>query len=105
MNQLSAQDIKQEVKKHLLIYGLLLFLTAVNFIVSKLSLLGDQTVFFVLTLAFVQGILIAGYFMHLISERKLIHFVLIITVIFFLGLLFLPVMQFWGKLFGTVHVP
>ena len=105
MKELSVQELKQEVKKHLLIYGLLLFLTAINFTVSKLALLGEQTVFIVLSVAFVQGVLIAGYFMHLISEKKLILFVLAMTLIFFLGLLFLPVMQFWGKLFGTVHVP
>ncbi len=104
MQEISSQNIKQEARKHLLIYGLLLFLTAVNFIVSKLSLLGEQTVFIVLSVAFVQGVLIAGYFMHLISEKKLIHFVLILTLIFFLGLLLLPVMEFWGRLFGTVHV-
>lgn len=104
MNELSSQEIKQEVRKHLLIYGLLLFLTAINFIVSKLALLGEQTVFIVLSVAFAQGVLIAGYFMHLISEKRLIRFVLILTFIFFLGLLLLPVMQFWGELFGTVHV-
>ena len=105
MQEISSQNIKQEVRKHLLIYGLLLFLTAINFTVSKLSLLGEQTVFIVLSVAFVQGVLIACYFMHLISEKKLIHFVLILTLIFFLGLLLLPVMQFRGKLFGTVYVP
>ena len=104
MDELSAENLKQEVRKHLLIYGLLLFLTAVNFIVSKLSLLGEYTVLIVLSLAFVQGVLIAGYFMHLISEKKLIHFVLIMTLVFFLGLLLLPVMQFWGRLFGSIHV-
>ena len=104
MAELSTPDIKQEVKKHLVIYGFLLFLTAINFIVSKLSLLGEYTVVIVLTVALAQGVLIVCYFMHLISEKKLIHFVLILTVIFFLGLLLLPVMQFWGRLFGSVCV-
>ena len=105
MNELSAQDIKNEVKKHIGIYFFLLFLTAVNFVVSKLHLLGDQTLLGVLAVATLQGGLVAAYFMHLISEKKFIIFILVVTFIFFLVLLFLPVLGFWGKLFGTIHVP
>jgi cytochrome c oxidase subunit 4 len=42
-------------------------------------------------IATIKGSLVACYFMHLISEKKLIFTVLILTVIFFLGLLLLPV--------------
>ena len=34
----------------------------------------------------------AGYFMHLISERKLIFWVLVLTVVFFFVLLLLPML-------------
>ena len=33
--------------------------------------------------------LVAGYFMHLISERKMIYGLLVFTAFFFLGLMFL----------------
>ena len=32
----------------------------------------------------------ANYFMHLATERKLIHWVLILTALFFLALIFIP---------------
>jgi cytochrome c oxidase subunit 4 len=44
-----------------------------------------------LVIASVKASLVAGYFMHLISERKLIYGVLISTGFFFLGLMFLTV--------------
>jgi caa(3)-type oxidase subunit IV len=44
-----------------------------------------------LFIASVKGSLVACYFMHLISEKKLIFMTLIFTVIFFAGLLLLPV--------------
>ena len=42
-------------------------------------------------IATVKASLVACYFMHLISEKKLIYFVLVLTVAFFVALLLLPV--------------
>ena len=44
-----------------------------------------------LLVAIVKGSLVACYFMHLISEKKLIYAVLVLTVVFFVALLALPV--------------
>jgi caa(3)-type oxidase subunit IV len=41
--------------------------------------------------ATIKGGLVACYFMHLISEKKLILAVLLLTVVFFVALLFLPI--------------
>ncbi len=43
-----------------------------------------------LLIATVKASLVASFFMHLISERKLILGILILTVVFFLVLLLLP---------------
>ena len=49
-------------------------------------------VFVGLTIAMIKGYLVAANFMHLNSERKLIYWILLLTV-FFLGLLlFIPVL-------------
>ena len=44
-----------------------------------------------LFVATIKGALVAGYFMHLVSEKKLIYAVLALTVVFFVALLALPV--------------
>ena len=44
-----------------------------------------------LLVATIKGSLVACYFMHLISEKKLIYAVLALTVVFFMALLALPV--------------
>jgi caa(3)-type oxidase subunit IV len=44
-----------------------------------------------LIVATIKGSLVACYFMHLISEKKLIYAVLAVTVVFFAVLLALPV--------------
>ena len=49
-------------------------------------------VFVGLTIAVIKGYLVAANFMHLNSEKKIIHWILILTV-FFLGLLlFIPLL-------------
>ena len=44
-----------------------------------------------LVIASVKAFLVAGYFMHLISERKMIYSVLSFTAVFVTGLMFLTV--------------
>ena len=40
--------------------------------------------------AAVKASLVAGYFMHLITERKVIYAVLALTALFFLFVMFIP---------------
>ena len=49
-------------------------------------------IFVGLTIATIKGYLVAANFMHLNSEKKMIYWVLILTVIFLIPLLFIPIM-------------
>ena len=49
-------------------------------------------VFVGLTIATIKGYLVAANFMHLNSERKLIYWLLLLTVFFLALLLFIPVL-------------
>ena len=49
-------------------------------------------IFVGLTIAFIKGYLVAANFMHLNSEKKMIHWILILTVFFLLLLLFVPLL-------------
>ena len=49
-------------------------------------------VFVGLTIAMIKGYLVAANFMHLNSERKLIYWILLLTVFFLALLLFIPVL-------------
>jgi cytochrome c oxidase subunit 4 len=44
-----------------------------------------------LIIASIKGFLVAGFFMHLLSEKKVIYGVLILTVVFFIFLMTLPI--------------
>ena len=49
-------------------------------------------IFVGLTIAFIKGYLVAANFMHLNSERKLIYWILLLTVFFLALLLFIAVL-------------
>ena len=104
---MSASDgdgVRQEVRKYLVIFTLLLSLSMVTVGISYLHLSVPVTVFFAVSIAVVQVFFAAGYFMHLISEKRMVlYIVLAMTAIFFAGLLFLPSFEHHDPITGTVH--
>jgi cytochrome c oxidase subunit 4 len=47
-----------------------------------------------LIIACVKASLVAGFFMHLFSERKMVYAILAFTAFFFVGLMFLTILSF-----------
>ena len=90
MEHLSQEAVKQQVKIYIAVFVALAFLTIVTVGISYLRLPPLKAIFFALTLATIKSALVAGFFMHLISERTIIFSVLTLTFIFFLVLLILP---------------
>jgi cytochrome c oxidase subunit IV len=86
----SHADIDRRVKTYIVVFVTLMVLTVVTVAVSRLHLPVGAAVAVALLVASVKGTLVAGYFMHLFSERKLIYWVLAVTVLFFLAVLLLP---------------
>jgi cytochrome c oxidase subunit 4 len=85
-------DIDRQVRGYRVVFLTLLALTAVTVGVSYLHLEVYQAVMVALVIASFKATLVALYFMHLISEERVIFIVLAFTVAFFLVLLALPVL-------------
>jgi len=92
MSDHHAVDVDRHVRTYVLVFAALAVLTVVTVAVSYLHLPVAQAVVVALIIACIKGALVASYFMHLISERKLIYGVLALTVLFFFVLLLLPVL-------------
>jgi len=86
----SHADLDRTVRTYIIVFVSLLALTMVTVAVSRLHLPVAAAVTVALVVASIKGTLVAGYFMHLLSERKLIYWVLGFTVAFFLAVLLLP---------------
>ena len=85
-----AADIDRHVRVYITVFVALMALTIITVGISYLHLPLPLAVTAALFVATVKGSLVAGYFMHLISEKKLIYAVLVVTALFFVALLALP---------------
>jgi len=72
------------------VFAALMLGTIITVTVSYLHLSTPLTIAVALLIASIKGSLVAAYFMHLISERKAIYSILILTVVFFVLLMFIP---------------
>jgi cytochrome c oxidase subunit 4 len=75
----------------MVVFASLAGLTVVTVAISYVHLPTPQAVALALLVASVKASLVALYFMHLISEQKTIYWVLALTGIFFVALMYLPV--------------
>lgn len=92
MSDSHAVDIAKHVRTYMLVFTALMALTVITVAVWYLHLSHAAAIAVALLIATVKGSLVACYFMHLLSERRLIYLVLGLTVVFFFVLLLLPAM-------------
>ncbi|HTM26600.1 MAG TPA: cytochrome C oxidase subunit IV family protein [Vicinamibacterales bacterium] len=92
-------DIDKHVRIYVTVFVALMALTIITVAISRLHLPVHIAVSIALLVALIKGSLVACYFMHLISEKKLIYAVLGLTAAFFAALLALPALTtsngFW----------
>jgi cytochrome c oxidase subunit 4 len=86
-----AADIDRHVRIYITVFVTLMALTIITVAVSRFHLPVPIAVSVALFVAIIKGSLVACYFMHLVSEKKLIYAVLALTAVFFVALLALPV--------------
>ena len=85
-----AADIDKQVRIYITVFVALMALTIVTVAISYLHLPTAMAITVAVLVATIKGSLVACYFMHLVSEKKLIYVVLLITISTFLALLALP---------------
>ena len=87
-----AADIDKHVRIYITVFVALMVLTIITVAIARVHLPMPIAVALAMLVAGIKGTLVACYFMHLISERKLIYAVLALTAAFFVALLALPVL-------------
>jgi cytochrome c oxidase subunit 4 len=90
MSDHSADHFSQHIRRYLFVFYALLFGTIITVGASYIPF-GNREVNIAVALfiAICKAGLVACYFMHLISERKMIYCIMAFTVVFFTGLMFL----------------
>ena len=102
MDAHSADDIKKSIRTYYTIFGALMVLTVITVAVSYVHLPVAMAILVALVVATIKGSLVALYFMHLLHERKVIYWVLTLTLILFIFLMFFPLLTDADKIQGTI---
>ena len=85
-----SHDISKHVRVYITVFVALLVGTIVTVALNYMHFESvPLTIAIALFVAVIKATLVACYFMHLISERKMIYAILVFTAFFFVGLMFL----------------
>jgi cytochrome c oxidase subunit 4 len=87
----SPEEIQKEIRVYLTVFAGLAVLTGATVgACYGLKLPIHYAIMVALAIATLKGFLVAGFFMHLISEKKVVYGILSLTLIFFAVLLWGP---------------
>jgi cytochrome c oxidase subunit IV len=89
MSHANTEEMMKHVKIYIFVFIALAVLTLVTVWASYLHVDKSWHIAIAMFIATIKGGLVAAFFMHLLTEKKGIHVVLLLTVVFFFALLIL----------------
>jgi len=85
-----AEEVQKSVRKYMMIGAALLVFTGITVAASYLNLAVPAAITVALIIAATKGSMVGSVFMHLSHEKRWIYGALILTAVFFVALIFLP---------------
>ena len=98
MDSSNVEEIRKHVRVYISVFVALMALTIITVAISYLHLSVGPAIVVALVVATIKASLVASYFMHLISEKKVIYGALLLTLIFFVALMFLPLSHYFDRI-------
>jgi cytochrome c oxidase subunit IV len=100
----SPEEIKLEQKRYLTVFIVLIIGTILTVGASYIELpTFASTVALALFIASIKGFCVAGYFMHLMDEKKMIYGIMGATVFFVIGLMVLTIWASGDPIPNTIY--
>ena len=90
MSETHADDISKHVKTYFMVFGALMVFTMITVAIAYLRLETHEAIVVALFIATIKGSLVALFFMHLKHERRLVYYSLLLTAVFFLFMMTVP---------------
>ncbi len=97
MSASDAESIRKQTRSYIVVFVTLMVMTVLTVAVSYFHMPVGLAILVALIIASFKGSLVAGVFMHLSHERKVIYWVLLVTVIFFIVLMAIPSISQWDQ--------
>ncbi len=90
ISESEAARVREHLRVYVMVFVALAVLTVVTVAISYLHLPTALAISVAMVVATVKASLVAGYFMHLLSEEKVILYLLVLCAAFLIFLFFLP---------------
>jgi cytochrome c oxidase subunit 4 len=91
-------EVQKSVRSYLIVFGALLVCTLITVAANRLQFAVPLAIAIALIIATVKGSMVAGVFMHLSHEKKAIYGALLLTLVFFIVLLFVPILTVMDRI-------
>ena len=98
-----AAEVQKKVKTYISIGAALLVFTGITVGANRLHLAIPAAVTVALVIACMKGSMVAAVFMHLSHERKWIYGSLLLTVVFFIVLMTIPIFTTMDNIGTPTH--
>jgi caa(3)-type oxidase subunit IV len=105
MDSHSIDDVKRSVRTYWKIGAALFVFTAITVAVNRLHLAVPFAIAVALVIAATKGSMVASVFMHLAHEKAWVYWSLMLTVVFFIALIFLPILTIMDGIGTPIHPP
>ena len=83
-------EVKKSVRSYMIVFGMLMVFTIITVAVAGLDVSTPVAITIALIIATMKAAMVAGVFMHLSHERQAIYGTLLLTLVFFIVLMFVP---------------
>jgi caa(3)-type oxidase subunit IV len=83
-------EVRKSIRSYMIVFGMLMVFTVLTVAVAALDVSIPLAITIALIIASMKAAMVAGVFMHLLHERQAIYGTLLLTAVFFLALIFIP---------------
>src|SRR5207248_189230 len=90
--QSDPAEVQRSVRSYITVFVALMVFTLITVVASRFHFAVPITIAVALIIAALKGSMVAGVFMHLSHEKRAIYGALLLTIVFFIVLLFVPVL-------------
>ena len=91
-------EVQKSVRSYMMVFGALLVFTLITVGVNRLHFGVPIAITIALIIASIKGSMVATVFMHLSHEKQAIYGALLLTFVFFLVLMFVPVLTVMDRI-------
>ena len=90
--QSDPAEVQKSVRSYITVFVALMVFTVITVVASRFHFAVPIAITVALIIAIVKGSMVAGVFMHLTHEKRAIYGALLLTIVFFIVLLFVPLL-------------